>query len=186
MQRSKSSNRQPPQSQEGAAGLSSALEHNIRAMVRRRDRETATAGFQERLAETITAFTGSMTFVYLHLAAVAFWIGVNTGWLPVMEPWDPSFVILAMAASVEAIFLTSFVLISQNRMAENDARRADLNLQISLLSEHEVTRLIAMVSAITDHLGLSEAISPELDELKKDIDPETVLDELESSEQSRD
>lgn len=135
MQRSKTSNRQPPQSQEEAAGLSSALEHNIRAMVRRRDRETATAGFQERLAETITAFTGSMTFVYLHLAAVAFWMGVTTGWLPVMEPWDPSFVILAMAASVEAIFLTSFVLISQNRMAENDARRADLNLQISLLCE---------------------------------------------------
>ncbi|WP_353645797.1 DUF1003 domain-containing protein [Mesorhizobium sp. WSM2239] len=155
-------------------------------MVRRRDQEAATAGFQERLAETITAFTGSMTFVYLHLAAVAFWIVVNTGWLPVMEPWDPSLVLLAMAASVEAIFLTSFVLISQNRMAENDARRADLNLQISLLSEHEVTRLITMVSAITDHLGLSEAISPELDELKKDVDPETVLDELESSEQSRD
>ena len=71
-------------------------------------------------------------------------------------------------------------------MAENDARRADLNLQISLLSEHEVTRVITMVSAITDHLGLSEAIGPELDELKRDVDPETVLDEVESSEQSRD
>jgi uncharacterized membrane protein len=187
MQRSESSKRQSPErSREESAGLSSALENNIRAMVRRRDQEAATAGFQERLAETITAFTGSMTFVYLHLAAVAFWIVVNTGWLPIMEPWDPSLVLLAMAASVEAIFLTSFVLISQNRMAENDARRADLNLQISLLSEHEVTRLITMVSAITDHLGLSEAISPELDELKKDVDPETVLDELESSEQSRD
>nr|WP_244421414.1 DUF1003 domain-containing protein [Mesorhizobium alhagi] len=187
MQRSRSSSRQPPgRSREEAAKLGSALEHNIRAMVRRRDREAATAGFQERLAEIITAFTGSMTFVYLHLAAVTFWIGVNTGWLPVMEPWDPSFVILAMTASVEAIFLTSFVLISQNRMAENDDRRADLNLQISLLSEHEVTRLITMVSAITNHLGLSETIGPELDELQKDVDPETVLDEIESSEQSRD
>jgi uncharacterized membrane protein len=187
MHRSNPSKRQTPErSREGAAGLSSALEHNIRTMIRRRDQEAAEAGIQERLAETITAFTGSMTFVYLHLAAFAIWIGVNTGWLPVMEPWDRSLVILAMAASVEAIFLTSFVLISQNRMAETDARRADLNLQISLLSEHEVTRLITMVSAITDHLGLSEAIGPELDELKRDVDPETVLDELESSEQSRD
>jgi hypothetical protein len=101
-----------------------------------------------------------------------------------MEPRDPSF-LLAMAASVDAIFLSSFVSISQNRMAENDARRADLNLQISVLSEHEVTRLITVVSAITDHFGLSEAIGPELQELKKDVDPNTILDEIESSKQER-
>jgi uncharacterized membrane protein len=172
----------PPLGSREAAGLNSALEQNIRAMVRRRDQEAVEAGVQERLAEIITAFTGSMTFVYLHLLAFAFWIGVNTGWLPFVEPWDPSLVVLAMAASVEAIFLTSFVLISQNRMAENDARRADLNLQISLLSEHEVTRLITMVSAIANHLGLAEVTGPELDELKKDVDPDTVLDELESAE----
>lgn len=176
---------EPPIRSREAEGLSSALENNIRAMVQRREQEAATAGVQERLAEAITAFTGSMTFVYIHLAAFAAWIGVNTGWLPVMEPWDPSLVVLAMAASVEAIFLTSFVLISQNRMAENDARRADLNLQISLLAEHEVTRLVTMVSAIADHLGLSEATGPELEELKRDVDPDTVLDELEHSGKAR-
>jgi uncharacterized membrane protein len=173
-----------PRSRRETQGISSALEHNIRAIMRRRDQEAAEAGVQERLAEVITYFTGSMVFVYLHLAAFAFWIGVNTGWLPIMGPWDPSLVILAMAASVEAIFLTSFVLINQNRMAANDARRADLNLQISLLAEHEVTKLITMVSAIVEHLGLSDAVGPELDELKKDIDPETVLDEIESVEES--
>lgn len=176
---------EPPIGSPEGEGLNSALENNIRAMVQRREHEAATAGIQERLAEAITAFTGSMTFVYLHLAAFAVWIGINTGWLPVVEPWDPSLVILAMAASVEAIFLTSFVLISQNRMAENDARRADLNLQISLLAEHETTRLVTMVSAIADHLGLSNVTGPELDELKKDVDPDTVLDELEQSEKVR-
>ena len=182
MKRPNSRNLNPPPGSRKAAGLNSALAQNIRAMVRRRDQEAARAGFQQRLAEIITAVTGSMTFVYLHLAAFAFWIGVNLGWLPVMEPWDPSLVVLAMAASVEAIFLTSFVLITQNRMAENDARRADLNLQISLLSEHEVTRLITMVSAIANHLGLREVTGPELEELKQDVDPDTVLDEIESSE----
>ena len=68
-----------------------------------------------------------------------FWIVANLDWVPGVPAWDPSFVVLAMAASVEAIFLSTFVLISQNRMAAD--KRADLDLQVSLLAEHEVTRL---------------------------------------------
>jgi uncharacterized membrane protein len=65
----------------------------------------------------------------------------NLGLVPGVPAWDSSFVALAMLASVEAIFLSTFVLISQNRMAAAADKRADLDLQISLLAEHEVTRL---------------------------------------------
>lgn len=88
---------------------------------------------------------------------------------------------LAMIASVEAIFLSTFVLISQNRMQRQSDRRAELDLQIGLLSEHEVTRLIRMVEAIAQKVG-AEAKSPDLEELKRDVEPETVLHEIEEIE----
>jgi hypothetical protein len=58
----------------------------------------------------------------------------------VIAPWDPSFTLLGTVASVEAIFLSTFILIRQNRMAEADRKRADLDLQVSLLAEHEITK----------------------------------------------
>src|SRR5919112_483099 len=120
-------------------GLTSVLERNIRALNDRRKREEERSTAEERIAEAMTRFTGSMPFVYLHLALVAFWILANLGAIPGVRPWDPSFVILAMWASVEAIFLSTFVLISQNRMQAAADKRADLDLQISLLAEHEIT-----------------------------------------------
>jgi uncharacterized membrane protein len=69
------------------------------------------------------------------------WIVANLGWIPGVPKWDESFVVLAMWASVEAIFLSTFVLIGQNRMQAAADNRADLDLQISLLAEHEVTKL---------------------------------------------
>ena len=116
------------------------LERNIQALRERRRREETEASLEERLAEAITRFTGSMRFVYLHLAVFGFWIVANLGWVPGVPSWDPSFVVLAMIASVEAIFLSTFVLISQNRMAAAADKRADLDLQVSLLAEHEITR----------------------------------------------
>jgi uncharacterized membrane protein len=165
----------------GTRGLAPALERNIRALQRRHQQEQAASGFHQRLAATITAFTGSMAFVYLHVAVFGAWIVANLGWLPWLPRWDPSFVILAMVASVEAIFLSTFVLISQNRMAQDADRRADLDLQVSLLAEHEVTKLAVLVSAIAERLGVSTDADKEMDELKREIAPEAVLDKIEES-----
>jgi uncharacterized membrane protein len=162
------------------SGLTPVLERNIRSLQFRRQREEASAGWQERTADAITRFTGSMTFVFLHLAAFGFWIIANLGWVPGVPAWDPSFVVLAMIASVEAIFLSTFVLISQNRMAAAADKRADLDLQISLLAEHEVTRLIALVSALAEHVGVKSEIDEEVGELKQDVAPEAVLDQIET------
>ncbi len=111
-----------------------------------------------------------------------FWIVANLGWVPGIAPWDESFVVLAMMASVEAIFLSTFVLITQNKMAALEEKRAELDLQISLLAEHEVTKLVAMVAAITDHLGIRHEAAGEVEELKRNVAPEAVLDAIDSTE----
>jgi uncharacterized membrane protein len=162
-------------------GLSSVLERNIAVLKDRRRNEDERATAQERLAEAITGFTGSMLFVYLHLAFFGFWIFANLGWVPGVPKWDESFVVLAMWASVEAIFLSTFVLISQNRMGAAADKRADLDLQISLLAEHEITKLAAVVADIAARVGVQTATAPEMEEVKKDVAPEAVLDHIESS-----
>jgi uncharacterized membrane protein len=162
-------------------GLSSVLERNIHALNQRRKHEDARATAQEKLAEAITRFTGSMLFVYIHVAIFGFWIVANLGWVPGVPKWDESFVVLAMWASVEAIFLSTFVLISQNRMQAAADKRADLDLQISLLAEHEVTRLVTLVAAIAERLGVRTEADHELHEIKRDVAPEAVLDEIEAT-----
>ena len=99
--------------------------------------------------------------------------------MPGIPQFDPSFVILAMAASVEAIFLSTFVLISQNQMAAAADKRAELDLQISLLAEHETTKLVALVSAIAERMDVRTEVDSEVQELTQDVAPELVLDEIE-------
>jgi uncharacterized membrane protein len=161
-----------------AEGMAQIVERNIRALLNRRQQEEGSKTREERIADTITRFTGSMAFVYIHLVLFATWIIWNLGWLG-LKPFDPSFVVLAMFASVEAIFLSTFVLISQNRMNIQADKRADLNLQVSLLSEHEITRVITLLTAIAKKMDIQESHDPELDELAQDVKPEKVLDTME-------
>jgi len=164
-------------------GMGAVVDRNISALLTRRQAEEERKTVEDRVADTITRFTGSMLFVYLHLVIFGAWITVNLGWLPGVPRFDPSFVVLAMAASVEAIFLSTFVLISQNRMQAASDRRADLDLHVSLLSEHEVTRLITLVVAIAEKMGIDEAKNPELEALAKDVAPERVLDKMIEAEE---
>jgi uncharacterized membrane protein len=162
--------------------FTSVLERNINVLREKRQQEEHRAGLQDRMADAITRFSGSMLFVYLHLAFVGAWTFVNAGLIPGIVPFDPSFVILATIASVEAIFLSTFVLISQNRAAAAADRRAELDLQTNLLSEHEITRLLSLTRAIADRLGVDEAHDPSLNELEKHVAPEKVLDKLAEDE----
>ncbi|MFD0462500.1 DUF1003 domain-containing protein [Microvirga aerilata] len=158
------------------------LERNIHALNKRRQREIAEATAQEKLAEAITRFTGSMLFVYIHLAIFGFWIVANLGWIPGVPQWDESFVVLAMWASVEAIFLSTFVLISQNRMQAAADKRADLDLQISLLAEHEITKMATQVAAMAERMGVKTEVDEEIDEITQNVAPEAVLDEIEATQ----
>ena len=165
--------------------LASVLNRNIEALQERRSREDRKATTQEKVAEAITKFTGSMAFVYIHVLGFGLWILLNLGFVPGVRPWDPTFVILATEASVEGIFLSTFVLISQNRSAAMADKRADLDLQINLLSEHEITRLLSIAIAIAIKSGINLSDQPELEELERDVAPETVLDKIEGSSGDR-
>lgn len=160
--------------------LNSALRHNIDALRRRRKEDEAQAGLEERLARAITRFTGSLSFVYVHAAMYGFWILANLGLIAAISPWDPTFVILAMVASVEAIFLSTFILITQNRMAAAADRRAELDLQVSLLAEAEITKLVELVSMIAEKMDVSTA-EQEIEEMKQRVAPEAVLDAIEET-----
>lgn len=163
-------------------GLNSALERNIGALRAHRRREDATARFDDRVSDAITGFAGSLAFVYVHVALVSVWTAVNLGLVPGVVRFDPTFVILATVASVEAIFLSTFVLISQNRAAERANRRDELDLHINLLTEHEVTRLLALTRRIAHHLEVPLEAAEELEELERDVAPERILDTLDGPE----
>jgi uncharacterized membrane protein len=159
--------------------MAPVLQRNVRALIDRRRAEEQRKPWQERLADRVTRFTGSMRFVGIHLVLFGGWIGWNLPFSP-LPRFDPSLVILAMAASVEAIFLSTFILISQNRMQAIADRRADLDLQVNLLSEHEITRLIRLVKRIAERMEIDESESRELPELERDVQPEKVLEHIEN------
>lgn len=161
--------------------MAEVVDRNIHALLAHRTREERERRLRDKIADRVTAFTGSMTFVFIHLVVFGLWVVINLGWTP-LPTFDPTFVVLAMVASVEAIFLSTFVLITQNRMAALADKRANLDLQMSLLSEHEITRLISLVSEMAKKMQINESTNPELDELKRDVPPEKVLDRIEQTE----
>lgn len=174
--------RERKETADGGNEMAAVVDRNIAALLSRRQKEEKRKPLQDRIADNITRFTGSMRFVYIHVVFFSAWIIFNLGMIPNLKPFDPTLVVLAMAASVEAIFLSTFVLISQNRMQAMADQRAELSLHISLLAEHEITRLLKLSAAIAERLGLEESQNPELDELVKDVAPEKVLDRMEEVE----
>lgn len=160
--------------------LTKIVGRNINALLEKQRESDRGKKREERVADAITRFAGSMRFVYVHLVIYGTWVIVNMGLLPIKR-FDPSFVMLATLASVESIFLSTFILISQNRMQAQADKRADLDLQVVLLSEHEITRVLKLVRAMADRMGIEDAKDDEFSELEQDIHPEKVLDELEAN-----
>lgn len=158
-------------------GMSAVLAANIDRMNARRARDRLAMPRSHRLADRITAFAGSMTFVALHLVFYAAWVAVSLGVMPGVPQMDAEFTRLATEASIEAIFLSTFVLISQNRMMTAAAEEAALDLQINLLTEHELTRLAGLIESIAVKLDVPVHAS-ELAEIKQDISVNAVLDAL--------
>jgi uncharacterized membrane protein len=165
-------------------GMSAVVHRNIRALteVRRREEHRKTAS--DRIADGVTKFAGSMWCVYGHALLFGGWLFLNSVDVPGVRKWDPfPFVMLAMFASVEAIFLSTFILISQNRMQRLADRRAELDLQISLLTEHELTRVVHMLDEVSRRLGAPRPPEPELLDIKQDVHPEKVVEEIEKAEE---
>lgn len=160
------------------SGINRTLRDNIETFAARRQAADESATLSQRISGTVTSFAGSVRFVVIHLALYGAWLALNLKAIPAIQPWDPSLAILALLASVEALFLSAFILIAQNRMATMADRRADLDLHISLLSEHELTRLADLTIRIAGHLGVP-VDDPELHEVTTRVEPAQVLDEIE-------
>lgn len=159
--------------------LSDIIERNIRTIIDLRLQAAQARGMQDRLADIITAFSGRMVFVYAHIVWFGLWFLLNTGRFG-LPPFDPfPYGLLTMVVSLEAIFLATFVLISQNRLSAEAEYRADLDLHIGLLSEHELTRVLQMLDAIQDKMGIENHAESELADLEMETRPEDVLAEIE-------
>lgn len=132
---------------------------NIRSVADMQKRLEETRSLSDRIADTIGGFSGSMSFVVIHLVFFLTWFLVNTLHLGIRH-FDPyPFILLAMIVSVEAVLLSTFVLMKQNRMQRQSDIRDHVNLQIDLLSEEEITKTLQLLLAICKKL---------------DIDPDTV------------
>ena len=158
--------------------IADIIEQNIQTMLHVRGVEDRGKTVQDRLADALTRFSGNMWFVYLHLAWFTWWIAENNGWIGsrIFDPFP--YGLLTLIVSLEAIFLATFVLISQNRAAAIAEIRSDLDLQIDLLAEYEVTQLLRLVTAIGKKLDVPGCEGAELDQLEKPVAVGEIIKEM--------
>lgn len=146
-----------------------------------RAKEDEKRSFSERIADKVSETFGSMTFLALNVVFFAVWIALNTNIIPGVEPFDPfPFGFLTMAVSLEAIILAILVLISQNRAEKIAELREEIDLQIDILTEEELTKLLHMVALLLEKHGIDNGHDEELKEMMEptDLDAlETALEE---------
>lgn len=156
---------------------------NVEAIIALEEAAKTKRTRSETAADVIARFCGSMSFVWLNLSMFVFWVLINT--LPIIEHVDPfPFTFLTLVLSVEAIFLSTFILISQNLAARVAERRNQLDLQINLLSEQENTQMIAMLEAIAEKVGADISHVTKVEVLREEMDPEKVVEQIEFREES--
>lgn len=146
--------------------------------------EEVEGGLSDGLARGVTRLSGSMPYVWLHVVWFTLWVAINTGLLGI-EPFDEfPFSLLTMIVSLEAIFLSVFVLMSENRQSAVADRRAKVDLQINLLSEQEITKLMQLVSEIHDQLLPHHEHDPDAEEMKKATRVEEIAQAIDETDGS--
>jgi uncharacterized membrane protein len=171
-----------PKSPAARSTPSSHMEKNVRAVA---DLERAAMKERtpaDRVSDSITRVVGSAGFVAVHVALFGLWIAVNVGWIRLVAPFDPfPFNFLTLVVSLEAIFLSIFVLMSQNRMSRMADRRAHLDLQVDLLAERELTVMLHMLQALCAKQGITlDDVAPEVPELLEETDVTTLAEKLDA------
>lgn len=160
---------------------SRVAEENV-AAIKERDREVQKKrSLFERVSDAVIGAAAGAPSIVLHVLWFGTWITINTGLAPGIDPFDPfPFPFLTMSVSLEAIFLALFVLESQNRLAKLSDQRANLDLQINLLAEREMTAALQILSDIARHLNVDSSVSrDQLNDLIKKTDVQRLADEVE-------
>jgi uncharacterized membrane protein len=158
-----------------------AIRRNIEAVANMEEKHLSSRRTGDKVADIFAAFSGSMTFVVLHIVIYGAWIPINLHIVPFIPVFDPyPFMLLSMVVSLEAIFLSTFVLMKQNRMSKRADSRAHLDLQINLLAEREMTMVLQMLRQIGTRVGVRDrSLDRELDELTDETPLEMLADEIE-------
>jgi uncharacterized membrane protein len=153
-------------------------EENIRTIVRLEQEALEQRSISDRLADAIANFVGSIPFVVMHVLWFGIWVALNAG----IWRFDPyPFPLLCMLVSLEGVLLSTFVLIKQNRMSQRADQRNHLDLQINLLAEREVTKLLQMQRLICMRLGINEVQQdPEVAELSSETAVDNIARELDT------
>jgi uncharacterized membrane protein len=149
-----------------------------RAMRALKAGHAADRGIMERFADALTRAASSTWFFNLHVVWFVVWIGWNMG-LFGLTPFDPfPFGLLTMVVSLEAIFLSMFVLMAQSRESAIAELREELTLQVNLRVEQEVTKTLQLVAGLYTRMGFQVAEDPELQEMLKPLDSDKIEREL--------
>jgi uncharacterized membrane protein len=156
-------------------------ESHIDSIVRQEEEALEQRSSSERLADAVGGFAGSLPFIAVHLVFLLGWLLVNDGEIPWARPFDPyPFSLLGVIVAVEAVILSSFILMRQNRMMRRGERRDHLNLQVDLLAEKEITKVLQMVRAICGHMGLQDIMADtEIRDLSQNTSIESLSQTLE-------
>jgi len=148
----------------------SDLEHE--ALARRTTAET--------FSDFVVSQGGRPWVIAVHALWFGGWMFWNSGRMPGVRPVDPfPYMGLTTIVSLEAIFLSLFILVSQNRATRRADERAHLDLQINLMAEREATKMLRLLQALCAHHGLAEAVDSEVDEMLRETEPASIARELE-------
>jgi uncharacterized membrane protein len=159
----------------------SATARNVRAICELEAAALARRSLSARVGDVIAIHAGRMWFIVVHMTWFAIWIALN------VKPhgkgiFDPfPFPLLTMIVSLESIFLSLFILMSQNRTGLQADQRNHLELQINLLSEDENTKMLQMLRALCEHHKLKIANDPEIHAMTKRTEINDVLSELQDN-----
>lgn len=161
-----------------ASSVDDLTEKNVRAILRLERSARASLSPSVRVANSVASFCGTINFIWLHIAWFGTWIVLNA--VPGLPHFDPfPFTFLTLVVSLEAIFLATFILISQNEENRVTERRNALDLQINLLTEQENTKMLRMLDAIATKLGVALEDDPTLSVLEQSTRPEKLAEQIE-------
>ena len=161
------------------------VQRNIEAVHRVRSEAAQSRRRDQVFVDKVTAFAGSTASLYAHIlfygsCILSYLCGPIFGFYIFRENLST----LGIVASLEALFLSVFVLINQKHMNALERRNSDLHLQMSMLAEHEVTKIAQLTDLIAKHLGVSTHSVADLETVKKDIDPQQILDQISTHEKN--
>jgi len=163
----------------GTARIPEAARTNIESIAQIEQEFVRQRSPADRIGQAITRFAGSFSFVACHLLGIGAWVLVNTQTATARAPFDPfPFSLLGVLVSVEAVLLSSCVLMTQKRQTSQAEHWAHLNLQIALLAEQESTKTLQLIKSLCDRVGLATEHDAELKDLVEKTTVSHLAEEL--------